>query len=191
LDSNDEQEDENDENDEEDEESGSDEDDENSRSATPDLTKLTKRQRAAFEEDPALMALSNEAQKKKHLTDEEHVQRRAEMARRRKNLSEKRNEEEKVGHAAFLTLKDLRANPYIRWKRSTSFYRSRLRNDELELRSQQPMPPSILGRKTKKVDRNLICCMSDGSTTRMGAGLACRRNGYTHPLVMSSSGREG
>lgn len=67
-----------------------------SRSVTPDLTKLTKRQRGAFEEDPALMALSNEALKKKHLTAEEHVQRRAEMARRRKNLSEKRNEEEKV-----------------------------------------------------------------------------------------------
>lgn len=38
-----------------------------------------------------------EAQKKKHLTAEEHAMRRAEMARRRKNLSEKRNEEEKVG----------------------------------------------------------------------------------------------
>lgn len=33
---------------------------------------------------------------KKHLTAEEHAMRRAEMARRRKNLSEKRNEEEKV-----------------------------------------------------------------------------------------------
>jgi Ino eighty subunit 2 len=30
------------------------------------------------------------------LTAEEHAMRRAEMARRRKNLSEKRNEEEKV-----------------------------------------------------------------------------------------------
>lgn len=34
---------------------------------------------------------------KKHLTAEERAMRRAEMARRRKNLSEKRNEEEKVG----------------------------------------------------------------------------------------------
>lgn len=46
-----------------------------------------------------------EPQVKKHLTAEEHAMRRAEMARRRKNLSEKRNEEEKVstnldaGHA--------------------------------------------------------------------------------------------
>lgn len=86
---------------EEDEEDESDEDDENSRSATPDLSKLTKRQRGQFVESEGtetneLMALSNEALKKKHLTAEEHVQRRAEMARRRKNLSEKRNEEEKV-----------------------------------------------------------------------------------------------
>lgn len=65
---------------------------------TLDLTKLTRRQRAVYDEeqDESLMALSNEAQKKKHLTAEEHAMRRAEMARRRKNLSEKRNEEEKV-----------------------------------------------------------------------------------------------
>ncbi|GIZ49472.1 hypothetical protein CKM354_001250200 [Cercospora kikuchii] len=86
---------------EEDDEDESDEDDENSRSATPDLSKLTKRQRGQFVESEGtetneLMALSNEALKKKHLTAEEHVQRRAEMARRRKNLSEKRNEEEKM-----------------------------------------------------------------------------------------------
>ncbi|CAK1367930.1 INO80 complex subunit 2 [Cercospora beticola] len=90
-----------DEDEEEDEEDESDEDDENSRSATPDLSKLTKRQRGQFVESEGtetneLMALSNEALKKKHLTAEEHVQRRAEMARRRKNLSEKRNEEEKM-----------------------------------------------------------------------------------------------
>ena len=87
-----------------------------SRSGTPDLSKLTRRQRAAYEEmGGGLMALSNgksltqmwaktstnlvtEAQKKKHLTAEEYAMRRAEMARRRKNLSEKRNEEEKVFH---------------------------------------------------------------------------------------------
>ncbi|KAK7543970.1 PAPA-1-like conserved region-domain-containing protein [Phyllosticta citribraziliensis] len=66
-----------------------------SRSATPDLSKLTRRQRGAIDEGQ-LLALSNEAQKKKHLTAEEHQTRRAEMARRRKNLSEKRNEEEKA-----------------------------------------------------------------------------------------------
>ncbi|KAK4973235.1 hypothetical protein LTR66_011232 [Elasticomyces elasticus] len=68
-----------------------------SRSATPDMSKLTRRQRAQYEEfDGGLMALSNEAQKKKHFTAEENAMRRLEMARRRKNLSEKRNEEEKM-----------------------------------------------------------------------------------------------
>lgn len=43
-----------------------------------------------------------EPQIKKHLTAEEHAMRRAEMARRRKNLSEKRNEEEKVTKTLFL-----------------------------------------------------------------------------------------
>jgi Ino eighty subunit 2 len=87
---------------------GADDDSDNdaSRSATPDLTKLTKRQRGAFEDDNdvGLLALSNEAQKKKHLTAEEHAVRRAEMARRRKNLSEKRNEEEKVRDMNFCIL---------------------------------------------------------------------------------------
>ncbi|KAH7075916.1 PAPA-1-like conserved region-domain-containing protein [Paraphoma chrysanthemicola] len=79
-----------------DEEMDSDED--LSRGQTPDVSKMTKRQRALVEEgsDGGLMALSNEAQKKKHLTAEENAMRRAEMARRRKNLSEKRNEEEKM-----------------------------------------------------------------------------------------------
>lgn len=83
--------------DDEEEDADSDSDLDGSRSVTPDLSKLTRRQRGQFEDEPGgLMALSNEAQKKKHLTAEEHAMRRAEMARRRKNLSEKRNEEEKV-----------------------------------------------------------------------------------------------
>ncbi|KAF2277686.1 uncharacterized protein EI97DRAFT_301293 [Westerdykella ornata] len=86
-----------DQNEEEDEDEGMESEDE-SRDQTPDLSKLTRRQRAMHIEDSdiGLMALSNEAQKKKHLTAEEHAIRRAEMARRRKNLSEKRNEEEKM-----------------------------------------------------------------------------------------------
>ncbi|WPH01019.1 Hypothetical protein R9X50_00385300 [Acrodontium crateriforme] len=68
------------------------------RSVTPDLSKLTRRQRGLVDEPDThgLMALSNEAQKKKHFTDEENKMRRLEMARRRKDLSEKRNEEEKM-----------------------------------------------------------------------------------------------
>ncbi|KAF2131021.1 PAPA-1-domain-containing protein [Dothidotthia symphoricarpi CBS 119687] len=75
-----------------------DSDEDMSRDQTPDLSKLTRRQRALVNEDSdgGLMALSNEAQKKKHFTAEENAMRRAEMARRRKNLSEKRLEEEKA-----------------------------------------------------------------------------------------------
>jgi hypothetical protein len=46
----------------------------------------------------SLAKIIAEVQVKKHFTAEEHAMRRAEMARRRKNLSEKRNEEEKVFH---------------------------------------------------------------------------------------------
>ena len=68
-----------------------------SRSGTPDLSKLTRRQRAGldYNHDGSLLALSNEAQKKKFFTAEQITMRRAEMARRRKDLSEKRNQEEK------------------------------------------------------------------------------------------------
>ncbi|KAI1433045.1 hypothetical protein GGR50DRAFT_696431 [Xylaria sp. CBS 124048] len=72
-------------------------DDDGSRAETPDLTRMTKRQRARFVEDgDALMKLSDEVQAKKHFTAEELSMRRAEMARRRRNLSEKRNEEVKM-----------------------------------------------------------------------------------------------
>ncbi|TGO87293.1 hypothetical protein BPOR_0236g00160 [Botrytis porri] len=69
-----------------------------SRASTPYLNKLIRRQRARFDDAASgyLMALPDEVQVKKHLTAEEHAMRRAEMARRRKNLSEKRNEEEKM-----------------------------------------------------------------------------------------------
>ncbi|KAI0876381.1 PAPA-1-like conserved region-domain-containing protein [Hypoxylon argillaceum] len=72
-------------------------DNDGSQAETPDLTKMTKRQRARFEENgDALMKLSDEVQAKKHFTAEELSMRRAEMARRRRNLSEKRNEEVKM-----------------------------------------------------------------------------------------------
>ncbi|KAK3616743.1 hypothetical protein LTR56_025756 [Elasticomyces elasticus] len=80
-------------------------DDEKSRSATPDLSKLTRRQRGLYVPEPetastsdgaGLVALSNNALKKKVFSEEEHAMRRQEMARRRKVLSEKRGEEEKM-----------------------------------------------------------------------------------------------
>ena len=103
-----------------------DSDEDMSRDQTPDMSKLTRRQRAVLEqeEDGSLLALSNEAQKKKHLTAEEHQMRRAEMARRRKNLSEKRNEEEKVCFftpqlAPYRMLKILSLTPSIASSRSS------------------------------------------------------------------------
>lgn len=94
-----------------DDEEGFDSDD-----AGTDPAKMTKRQRGNLGNDflqlpmgecslsctflsfslEALINRDTEPQVKKHLTAEERVMRRAEMARRRKNLSEKRNEEEKV-----------------------------------------------------------------------------------------------
>ncbi|KAL4920196.1 PAPA-1-like conserved region-domain-containing protein [Aspergillus aurantiobrunneus] len=74
-----------------------DEDLEDSDGGTPtaaDISKLTKRQRGTLGND--FLQLPMEPQIKKHLTAEERAMRRAEMARRRKNLSEKRNEEEKM-----------------------------------------------------------------------------------------------
>lgn len=76
-----------------DDELDSDSDLENSRDGTPDPSKQTRRQRA---ENDELMALSNEAQKKKFFTQEQLTMRRTEMARRRKDLSDKRNEQEKL-----------------------------------------------------------------------------------------------
>ncbi|KAK2858388.1 hypothetical protein FQN49_004786 [Arthroderma sp. PD_2] len=57
---------------------------------------MTRRQRGRIELGGDFLQLPMEPQVKKHLTAEEHAMRRAEMARRRKNLSEKRNEEEKM-----------------------------------------------------------------------------------------------
>ncbi|EWY84933.1 hypothetical protein FOYG_12274 [Fusarium oxysporum NRRL 32931] len=79
-----------------------DDDDDDDEDGNPDesvdLTKMTKRQRARFEDDNAhqYMKLSDEVQAKKVFTAEELSMRRQEMARRRRNLSEKRNEEVKM-----------------------------------------------------------------------------------------------
>ncbi|RTE76454.1 hypothetical protein BHE90_009084 [Fusarium euwallaceae] len=82
---------------EEEEEEEADSDDEGSQDESPDLTKMTKRQRARFEDEPQqYMKLSDEVQAKKVFTAEELSMRRQEMARRRRNLSEKRNEEVKM-----------------------------------------------------------------------------------------------
>lgn len=107
-----EDEDEEDENVEMDEEDEEDEDEDDrmiNKLGAPDTSKLTARQRAKLEEDgsnvheglgyEALDALeqatSAASRRKIHLTEEEQALKRAEMARRRKNMSIKRLEEEK------------------------------------------------------------------------------------------------
>ncbi|KAK1772909.1 PAPA-1-like conserved region-domain-containing protein [Phialemonium atrogriseum] len=68
-----------------------------SRAETPDLSRMTARQRAKHGDvAQEYMKLSDEVQAKKVFTAEELSMRRAEMARRRRNLSEKRNEEVKM-----------------------------------------------------------------------------------------------
>ncbi|KAI9757487.1 MAG: hypothetical protein M1815_001014 [Lichina confinis] len=98
-----EEEDEGEEDEDDDDDDDDDEDDEGatpatgSRASTPDLSKMTKRQRSRLVElGGELLQLPSETKVKKVLTAEEHAMRRAEMARRRKNLSEKRKEEEKI-----------------------------------------------------------------------------------------------
>ena len=138
---------------------------------TLDLTKLTRRQRAVYDEeqDNSLMALSNEAQKKKHLTAEEHAMRRAEMARRRKNLSEKRNEEEKVRLSPCVYMIFLLTQT-SRWTRSTNFSRSLLQNaglalKSLPLRMLQREPQHTL-RTAKNTTSQRILSLFVTSTTR-------------------------
>ncbi|KAF5667575.1 hypothetical protein FHETE_5633 [Fusarium heterosporum] len=98
----DEEDEEDDDEDEEEDEAEGVEDDDDDEEGNPDesidLTKMTKRQRARFEDDNAhqYMKLSDEVQAKKVFTAEELSMRRQEMARRRRNLSEKRNEEVKM-----------------------------------------------------------------------------------------------
>ncbi|KAL1900863.1 hypothetical protein Cpir12675_000739 [Ceratocystis pirilliformis] len=82
---------------EEDDDIDSDDDMDMSRGDPNDLSRMTKRQRARFaDEDGLFMKLSDEVQVKKHFTAEELSMRRTEMARRRRNLSDKRNEEVKM-----------------------------------------------------------------------------------------------
>ncbi|KAK9470182.1 PAPA-1-like conserved region-domain-containing protein [Dipodascopsis tothii] len=71
-------------------------DDFSSQVGTPDVSKMTERQRARYDGSSALMALPlPEGGRRKVYTEDEMALRKTETARRRKNLSEKRKEEEK------------------------------------------------------------------------------------------------
>jgi Ino eighty subunit 2 len=164
-----------------------DSDEDMSRDQTPDISKLTRRQRAVLEqeEDGSLLALSNEAQKKKHLTAEEHAMRRAEMARRRKNLSEKRNEEEKVRsallfhYAIWLTWQS--------WTPSTACSRSNRPNAD----ARAPPPTSTSQVKREKRSQNAQIRFSyDTSRTPKAHSLLFQTSGYKHLWVACLQARQ-
>jgi Ino eighty subunit 2 len=158
-----------------DEEMDSDED--FSRGQTPaDVSKMTKRQRALMEEgeDGALMALSNEAQKKKHLTAEENAMRRAEMARRRKNLSEKRNEEEKV-----CLVPSWSSHKLIKFRWTPSIVSSR--NSHLNAAARLLMSREKMARMTTVIPRGRIHFLSDMCKTQRALNLVFQASGCRLP----------
>lgn len=170
-----------------------------SRASTPDLSKLTRRQRAKFEEDtvhlmalpdgkhshscfrPLILTLLLEVQVKKHFTAEEHAMRRAEMARRRKNLSEKRNEEEKVLFSSSPILCLLTHVIYItkltmtnRWKQSTSSSKNKPPRPMPAARSSTSSPANPLPTSKPSSQTRHSC---DGSATRTGTSSGSPKSG--------------
>ena len=93
--------------------------------------------------------------------------RRAEMARRRRNLSEKRNEEVKVGVLINLMLGHFLTLHLDRWKPSTSCSRSK------RPRQTGGMPSKATRHQTAKAT-DLAHCLSAGSAPRREAELLCR-----------------
>lgn len=82
--------------DEEDEDLDSDEETLGSGTATPDITKLTKRQRGRPEDSTDLMALDMAPQQRKFFTDHEKAMKKDEHARKRKELTKRKVQEEKA-----------------------------------------------------------------------------------------------
>ncbi|KIX97271.1 uncharacterized protein Z520_06723 [Fonsecaea multimorphosa CBS 102226] len=64
--------------------------------ATPDLSKMTKRQRGRPEDQGTLMALDMAPQQRKFFTDEEKAMKKDEHARKRKELTKRKVQEEKT-----------------------------------------------------------------------------------------------
>ncbi|KAJ9617689.1 hypothetical protein H2204_013564 [Knufia peltigerae] len=65
-------------------------------SATPDLSRMTKRQRGRPEDQNTLMALDMAPQQRKFFTDEEKAMKKDEHARKRKELTKRKVQEEKT-----------------------------------------------------------------------------------------------
>jgi len=126
-----------------------------------------------------------EPQVKKHLTAEERAMRRAEMARRRKNLSEKRNEEEKVNFSfisptllLYSLIEELLFLTVHRWIRSTVCSGNSPQNDGAEVppsvRTPPTQPPPT---KRASSPKRPILSWSDGSAAQTVARSACPWNG--------------
>lgn len=143
-----------------------------------------------------------EVQAKRTFTAEELSMRRAEMARRRRNLSEKRNEEVKVGvfmvlfalsspHAQRRSMDKHNTNSEIlrytcRWRLSTSCSRSRCGRTTkrgrqgLTATTRLPMKAAVLRPQPTP-------CLCAGSATRTAVESLCRQRSSRARLVEHSA----
>ncbi|KAL8852130.1 MAG: hypothetical protein Q9221_002953 [Calogaya cf. arnoldii] len=155
---------------------------EGSRSSTPDLSKMTKRQRSRLDQvmGSDFLQLPMEPQIKKHLTAEEHAMRRSEMARRRKNLSEKRNEEEKV--SALDTINRL-------LKKQAPKRRGKISAEEIATNAMAPPEPSDI--EFEKPNPVYVRWVSDKDGSRVGVPSEWLEDGLENTIgkVFMGSGR--
>ncbi|KAL9591537.1 MAG: hypothetical protein Q9179_007622 [Wetmoreana sp. 5 TL-2023] len=169
---------------------------EGSRSSTPDLSKMTKRQRSRLDQVMGgdFLQLPMEPQIKKHLTAEEHAMRRAEMARRRKNLSEKRNEEEKVGLLwqciwPFTNLPKLDTINRL-LKKQAPKRRGKISAEEITVNAMAP--PETPDAEVEKANPVYVRWVSDRHGSRVGVPSEWLENGFENTIgkVFVGDGRK-
>ncbi|KAL9030634.1 MAG: hypothetical protein Q9196_001270 [Gyalolechia fulgens] len=143
---------------------------EGSRASTPDFSKMTKRQRSRLDQvmGTDFLQLPMEPQIKKHLTAEEHAMRRAEMARRRKNLSEKRNEEEKLDTINRLL------------KKQAPKRRGKISAEEITANALAPPEPSDV--EYEKANPVYVRWVSNRNGSRVGVPSEWLENGLEHSI---------
>ncbi|KAL9599818.1 MAG: hypothetical protein Q9219_003604 [cf. Caloplaca sp. 3 TL-2023] len=141
-----------------------------SRASTPDFSKMTKRQRSRLDQVMGgdFLQLPMEPQIKKHLTAEEHAMRRAEMARRRKNLSEKRNEEEKLDTINRLL------------KKQAPKRRGKISAEEITANALAPPEPSDI--EFEKANPVYVRWVSDRNGSRVGVPSEWLENGLENTI---------
>ncbi|KAL8736418.1 MAG: hypothetical protein Q9166_000210 [cf. Caloplaca sp. 2 TL-2023] len=152
---------------------------EGSRSSTPDLSKMTKRQRSRLDQvmGSDFLQLPMEPQIKKHLTAEEHNIRRSEMARRRKNLSEKRNEEEKLDTINRLL------------KKQAPKRRGKISAEEIATNAMAPPEPSDI--EFEKANPVYIRWVSDKNGSRLGVPSEWLEDGLENTIGKVFMGGKG